>query len=148
MRGEYLEYDRYDLQHATKELVTEMKAPTNEGWLRLKRLGRYLKGAPRCVQTYKRQSQVDDLLVDVDSDWAGDRASRKKHFVHCHSTRRQRYQDAGECNERALTIQWRSRVRRHCKRRVPRTGSPVDGSGLGYPIERPDSIGQQRGHWH
>ena len=77
MRGAYLAQDRYDLQHATKELATGMKTPTDEGWTRLKRLGRYLKGAPRCVQRYKRQSNITDLRVDVDSDWAGDRASRK-----------------------------------------------------------------------
>ena len=29
------------------------------------------------MQTYKRQSRVLDLRVDVDSDWAGDRSSRK-----------------------------------------------------------------------
>ena len=40
-------------------------------------MGRYVKGAPRCVQKYKRQSNVIDLRVDVYSDWAGDRASRK-----------------------------------------------------------------------
>ena len=77
MRGAYLAQDRYDLQHATKELATEMKTPTNEGWTRLKRMGRYLKGAPRCVQKYKRQSNILELRVDVDSDWAGDRATRK-----------------------------------------------------------------------
>ena len=31
MRGAYLAQDRYDLQHATKELATEMKTPTDEG---------------------------------------------------------------------------------------------------------------------
>ena len=40
-------------------------------------MGRYLKGAPRCVQKRKRQSNINELTVDVDSDWAGDRASRK-----------------------------------------------------------------------
>ena len=40
-------------------------------------MGGYLKGAPRCVQRYRRQSNVPELRVDVDSDWAGDRASRK-----------------------------------------------------------------------
>ena len=80
MRGAYLAQDRYDIQHTTKELATEMKEPTNEGMVRLKRLGRYLKGAPRVVQTFKRQTargKVLDLIVDVDYDWAGDRATRK-----------------------------------------------------------------------
>ena len=54
-----------------------MKTPTNEGMVRLKRLARYLKGAPRVVQKYKRQSNATDLVVDVDSDWAGDKVQRK-----------------------------------------------------------------------
>ena len=54
MRGSYLAHDRYDLQHAVKELATEMKTSTNEGWTRLKRMGRYLRGAPCCVQRYRR----------------------------------------------------------------------------------------------
>ena len=77
MRGAYLAQDRYDIQHCTKELATEMKTPTNEGLVRLKRLARYLRGAPRVVQKFKRQTRVNELVVDVDSDWAGDRANRK-----------------------------------------------------------------------
>ena len=81
MRGAYLAQDRYDIQHSTKELATEMKTPTNEGMVRLKRLARYLKGAPRVVQTIKRQTPRDrdspEVVVDVDSDWAGDKVQRK-----------------------------------------------------------------------
>ena len=43
MRGSYLEQDRYDLQHAIKELATEMKNPTNEGMVSLKRVAPCLK---------------------------------------------------------------------------------------------------------
>ena len=90
MKGAYLAQDRYDIQHCTKELATEMKAPTEEGMLRLNRLARYLNGAPRLVQTFRRQSAPHerttvegypngriDITVDVDSDWAGDKISRK-----------------------------------------------------------------------
>ena len=45
MRGAYLAQDRYDIQYATKELATEMKAPTEEALVRLKRLARYLNGS-------------------------------------------------------------------------------------------------------
>ena len=55
MRGAYLVQDRYDIQHATKSFATEMKTPTNEGMVSLKRLGRYLKGKPRVVQEFKSQ---------------------------------------------------------------------------------------------
>ena len=80
MRGSYLGQDRYDLQHAIKELATEMKTPTNDGMVSLKRPARYLKGKPRVVQMYRRQSEHRwvsdrlprsiDLRIDVDSDWA------------------------------------------------------------------------------
>ena len=42
MTAAYLSMDRYDIQHTAKELATEMKTPTNEGMVRLKRLARYL----------------------------------------------------------------------------------------------------------
>ena len=45
--------------------------------MRLKRLARYLRGAPRVVQKFTRQTRATELVVDVDSDWAGDRATRK-----------------------------------------------------------------------
>ena len=92
MRGSYLGQDRYDLQHAIKELATEMKTPTNEGMVSLKRLGRYLNGKPRVVQELKgqrkpavvehrclsdRMPRSIDLRVDVHSDWAGDKRTRK-----------------------------------------------------------------------
>ena len=49
-RGAYLAQDRYDIQHATKALATDMKSPTHEVLVRLKRLARYLKATPRVVQ--------------------------------------------------------------------------------------------------
>ena len=91
MRGSYLGHDRYDIQNAIKEFATGMKTPTNEDMVSLKCLARYLNGKPRCVQTIRRQSGGDDehkwvsvrlprsiaLTVDVDSDWAGDKRTRK-----------------------------------------------------------------------
>ena len=87
MTAAYLSMDRYDIQHAAKELATEMKTPTNEGMVRLKRLARYLNGAPRVVQKFQRQSEHTwvsdrlprsiDLIIDVDSDWAGDKRMLK-----------------------------------------------------------------------
>ena len=68
MTAAYLSMDRYDIQHAAKELATEMKTPTNEGIVRLKRLARYLNGAPRLVQKFKRQSEhrwVSDRLPSM-----------------------------------------------------------------------------------
>ena len=87
MTAAYLAMDRYDIQHTAKELATEMKIPMNEEMVRLKRLARYLNGAPRVVQKFKRQSEHKwvsdrlprsiDLIIDVDSEWAGDKRMRK-----------------------------------------------------------------------
>ena len=87
MTAAYLAMDRYDIQHMAKELATEMKTPTNEGMARLKRLARYLNGAPPVLQKFKRQSEHRwvsarlprsiDLILDADSDWAGDKRMRK-----------------------------------------------------------------------
>ena len=105
MRGSYLAHDRYDLQHAVKELAIEMKGPTYQGCTRLKRVERYLAGAPRCVQRYRRQSNIPELREDFDSDWTGDRSSRKQeHSLHCPTPRRECDQDSGQCNERPITF--------------------------------------------
>ena len=55
--------------------------------VRLKRFARFLNGVPCAVQRFKRQSEhrwVSDRLqrsidpiMDVDSDWAGDKRMRK-----------------------------------------------------------------------
>ena len=47
-----------------------MSAPTEQCWKALKRLGRYLCGAPGLVYTYRRQT-IDAIDVYVDTDWAG-----------------------------------------------------------------------------
>ena len=129
MRGAYLAQDRYDLQHAAKELATEMKTPTNEGWTRLKRMGRYLKGAPMCVQKYKRQGNIVELTVDVDSAWAGDRASRKstlciviRHGVNVIKTLVNAM--------KGLSLSSGEAVCCHSKRRMSRNRCPVHGCRL------------------
>ena len=47
-----------------------MSTPTEQSWKALKRLGRYLCGAPRLVHTYRRQ-EISAIDVYVDTDWAG-----------------------------------------------------------------------------
>ncbi len=44
---------------------------------RLKRIVRYLKGSPRCVQVYKIQDEVSELFMLTDSDYAGCLETRK-----------------------------------------------------------------------
>ena len=51
--------------------------PVKGDWEKLIRLGRYLKGAPRCVQCYERQGERAALTGCSDSDWAGCRTTDK-----------------------------------------------------------------------
>ena len=55
-----------------------MAAPTVRAHERLKRLARYLVGTQEVVWYYRWQTaDVRDLVVSVDSDWAGCRRARK-----------------------------------------------------------------------
>ena len=53
-----------------------MSSPTEQSLKALKRLSRYLCGAPRLVYTYRKQT-VDSIDVYVDTDWAGCVKTRK-----------------------------------------------------------------------
>ena len=76
-RANYLSIDRPDIQFAVKKLATSMSSPTNRNWQELKRLGRYLKGKPRLVIKYDWQNPIANITSYSDSDWAGDRKTRK-----------------------------------------------------------------------
>ena len=52
-RCNYLAQDRVDLQYATKEASRRMAKPRQADFALLKRLGRYLLGAPRLVQLFR-----------------------------------------------------------------------------------------------
>ena len=54
-----------------------MAKPVEGDWQKLIRLGRYLKGAPRCVLEYRWQVASCSPAGYSDSDWAGDRATGK-----------------------------------------------------------------------
>jgi len=75
-RANYLAQDRVDVQYASKEVCRWMSAPTEQSWIALKRLGRFLGGLPRLVYTYPWQ-HVDAIDVYVDTDWAGCPRTRK-----------------------------------------------------------------------
>lgn len=76
-RANYLSTDRPDIQYAVKKLATSMSKPTNRNWQELKTLGRFLKGKPRLIIKYKWQVPINVPTSYSDSDWAGDRKSRK-----------------------------------------------------------------------
>ena len=53
-----------------------MSQPSVHAWKAMKRVCRYLVGAPRLVYCFKQQS-VDNVDVYVDTDWAGCPKARK-----------------------------------------------------------------------
>jgi hypothetical protein len=76
-RLNYLCLDRSDVQFAVKELMRKMSAPHEGDVQKLKRVLRYLKGAPRVIQTYLWEDLPSDLTIYVDSNFAGCARTRK-----------------------------------------------------------------------
>ena len=74
-RANYLALDRPDIQYAVKEAARRMATPTGEDWTLLKRIARYLVGAPRAVTKYYWQELPDKIDTYVDSDWAACRST-------------------------------------------------------------------------
>ncbi len=70
-RLNYLAQDRPELQYAAKEVSRRMARPSSRDWQLLKRVGRYLVGAPRAVLTFWWQGSPGTYDTFVDSDWAG-----------------------------------------------------------------------------
>eukprot|EP00973_Karenia_brevis_P056701 7888525-Karenia_brevis.AAC.1 len=54
-----------------------MSQPTEGDWLKLKRLGRFLKGHPRTTLHYSWQDEMTSITTHTDANWAGDKESRK-----------------------------------------------------------------------
>lgn len=76
-RLNYLSLDRADLQFAAKEISKPMSAPRDGDWAKLKRVARYLVGVPRAIQRFQWQDAPAEMVCFTDSDWAGDKQSRK-----------------------------------------------------------------------
>ena len=74
-RINYLAQDRPDLLYSAKEISRRMATPCQGDLRLLKRLGRYLIGAPRAIQNFLWQDKPRQLDTYVDSDWAGCKAS-------------------------------------------------------------------------
>ena len=58
-RCNFLAQDRTDIQYASKETSKFMSKPTQKGLESVKRIGRYLKGAPRLVQHFNWEAGDD-----------------------------------------------------------------------------------------
>lgn len=80
-RCNYLAQDRFEIAFTTKELCRAMAKPTVSDAKAVTILCRFLKGVPRLVQKIPFSDHPPSIIeVYVDSDWAGDRKSRKSTF--------------------------------------------------------------------
>ena len=73
----YLATDQPDLQYASKEACRDMSSPDWRSWNKLKRIGRYLVGRSQVVWRFPWKRGHGEWTLTVDSDWAGDRDTRK-----------------------------------------------------------------------
>ena len=73
----FMAQDGPDIGFATKEISKAMASPCEGDVPQLKRLGRYLIKYPRRGYLYRWQTQPKVLSGYSDSDWGGDRGSRR-----------------------------------------------------------------------
>ena len=76
-RLNFLGQDSPELQFTAKELSKEMSRPTVGSWQRLKKAVRFLVYRQRVVWEFGWQEEPGRVTVFADSDWGGDRLSRK-----------------------------------------------------------------------
>ena len=77
MRASFLSQERSDISEAVKRMAQGMAKPRQGHWELLKRLARYLVHKPDISLIYKQQRMPDYIRIAVDSDFAGDKLSRK-----------------------------------------------------------------------
>ena len=76
-RINYMAQDRADLSSASKALTQTMANPLKGDEILVKRVIRYLQKCPRCVNFMPYQNEIGKITIMVDSDWAGDAATRR-----------------------------------------------------------------------
>ena len=76
-RIKYIAKDRADPVFTNNCVSHFMSEPTPAAWQALKRIGRYLTGACRIVQTFKWGAVSSQVERHGDSGWAGDKVSRR-----------------------------------------------------------------------
>jgi hypothetical protein len=81
--GQYMAEHRADAAFATKQLMRDAAGPDEASWNNLKRLGRYIKGRPRCIIDFPwsvgSPASEKKIVLDTygDSDWADENTDRK-----------------------------------------------------------------------
>ena len=76
-RGIYMGFDRPDMQFAIKEVAKAMAMPTTNHVTKLKRLAKYVNCYSNAEIVYRWGCWDSTILGYSDSDWAGDRESRR-----------------------------------------------------------------------
>ena len=76
-RANYLASDRADAQYTVRMLSKGMASPTAADYRHLRHFGRYLIRMPHLVQLFPWGVDASAVIVQTDSDWAGDKESRK-----------------------------------------------------------------------
>ena len=78
-RGNFLAQDRVDISFSSKELCREFAQPTRKSYDRLKRMGRFLIGAPRLLYDFNFADDGPAEYIEVysDTDFAGCKESRR-----------------------------------------------------------------------
>jgi hypothetical protein len=92
-RINYISQDRPDLKIAAAKVCKTMSAPRMKDWLLVERIAKYLKAKPSVACLYEWQQWCETIDAYSDSDWAGDRLSRRsmsggclmrgKHMIKC-----------------------------------------------------------------
>ena len=77
MRLSYLAQDRLDLAETAKHSAQRMREPREFDFVLLKRAARYLMGKPKAALRCRTQKHVNEFIVFMDSDFAGDPVSKK-----------------------------------------------------------------------
>ena len=73
----YLSLDQPDLQFAATTASQHVAQPKECDWAKIKRIARYLVKASRSVQKFAWQEKLTQITRYVDSDWAGNKITRK-----------------------------------------------------------------------
>ena len=76
-RANYLSQDRPDLKYAALKLCRCMSSPRTKDWALVERIARYLKARPVVACVFAWQGPDEKIIAYSDSDWAGDRITRR-----------------------------------------------------------------------
>ncbi len=76
-RIDCVDLDRPDLSFASRVASSKMSIPMEGDDQVIKRIIRYWKGKPRVAIRYWFQDESEQITVFTDSDWAGDKTTRK-----------------------------------------------------------------------